>query len=313
MENELFERIEGRRTEDLISKDQILRPSNNDGIVIPTDEEIPSPITRITTEDRAVRLVSDKLALPTTELLSCLRISLTVCDAVLMDMSGYRKYLGPPKSVSSNVIDALTNIRKRIVMYDKAEDSLMKDPSLPPTYSEHPAVVELFLYVHPIRQAATSAEKLLVKVMEMQQRHPRWRIYLPSYPFAKSLQRTNSQVRHDRGGLTAGFFFRSQEQLARIMKGMANVYKPLPRQPGDQSDKHTTSERNNTIGRYVEEADQAINPNSRATRKKRLRYKLWMVLHRLQGFETRFALKVAVVTGLLSIPAVCSFARPLSS
>jgi hypothetical protein len=34
-----------------------------------------------------------------------------------------------------------------------------------------------------------------------------------------------------------------------------------------------------------------------------LRYQLWAMLHRLQGFETRFALKVAIVTSLLSVPA----------
>ena len=34
-----------------------------------------------------------------------------------------------------------------------------------------------------------------------------------------------------------------------------------------------------------------------------LRYRIWTVFHRLQGFETRFALKVTLVTTLLSIPA----------
>jgi hypothetical protein len=142
--------------------------------------------------------------------------------------------------------------------------------------------------------------------MEMQQRHPSWRIYPPLYPFAKSLQRTNAQVRHDRGGLTAGFYFRSQAQLARTMKGMVNIYKPLPRQASNHSainDPEFNVERTDTIGKYDEEEEEATNPSFKATREKRLRYRLWMILHRLQGFETRFALKVAIVTGLLSIPA----------
>ena len=33
------------------------------------------------------------------------------------------------------------------------------------------------------------------------------------------------------------------------------------------------------------------------------RYKLWAVLHRLQGFESRYALKVTLVTTLIAIPA----------
>lgn len=304
MEIDPFEEIERRRNEELETCESHIQGGSGDGdVIIPIHTTWGPPLSRTATEDRAVRLVSGKLAKPTTALLVCLRTSLASCDAVLMDMSGYRKYLGPPDAISSNLLDALTKIRKTMIKYDEAENSLMEDPSLPPTYSDHPAVVELFLFVHPIRQAATSAERLLVKVMEMQQRHAGWRIYPPLYPFIKSLQRTNAQVRHDRGGLTAGFYFRSQAQLARTMKGMANVYKPLPRQTSNRPDTDVKAERTDTIGKYDEEEEEAIGPKSKVTRKKRFRYRLWMVLHRLQGFETRFALKVAVVTGLLSIPA----------
>jgi hypothetical protein len=147
-----------------------------------------------------------------------MKSSLSSCDAVLLGMSGYRKYLGPPASVSTDVVGALTQLRKTMIKYDEEEESLMENPDLPPTYSNHPEVVELFLFVHPIRQAATPVEALLVKVMEMQQRRQGWRLYLPSYPLAKALQRTNAQVRHDRGGVTAGYYFHSQSQLARTSK-----------------------------------------------------------------------------------------------
>ncbi len=40
-----------------------------------------------------------------------------------------------------------------------------------------------------------------------------------------------------------------------------------------------------------------------STSKIQFRHKLWDVLHRLQGFETKFGLKTAVVTSLLAIPA----------
>jgi hypothetical protein len=155
--------------------------------------------------------------------------------------------------------------------------------------------------VHPIRQAARTVEALLVKVMEMQQKHRGWRLYLPSYPWKKAMQRTNAQVRHDRGGLTAGFYFQSQSQLARTMKGMANVYKPLPRQCAYGHEKEEEEEeqpvrRTDTIGKYEEEREAAA-------KQRRFRYRLWQVLHRLQGYETRFALKVAITTSLLSIPA----------
>jgi hypothetical protein len=280
-------------------------PVADGDVVIDVEKKKRPSIFRTGSEERVVKLVADKLSDPTSKLLSCMRSSLASCDAVLMDISGYRKFLGPPESVSSDILRSLTKIRKAIIRYDQEEEFLMDNPALPPTYSDHPDVVELFLFVHPIRQAASSTEALLVKVMEMQQRHRGCRIYLPSYPFAKALNRTNSQVRHDRGGVTAGFYFRSQTQLAKTMKGMANVYKPLPRQigPHEKDDPKDEVTRTDTIGKYEEEEDVAMSSGSKASKQKRFRYRLWIVLHRLQGFETRFALKVAITTSLLSIPA----------
>jgi hypothetical protein len=40
-----------------------------------------------------------------------------------------------------------------------------------------------------------------------------------------------------------------------------------------------------------------------STKKVRLRYEIWGILHRLQGFETKFGLKTAAVTSLLAVPA----------
>jgi hypothetical protein len=193
-------------------------PKSEHAIIdIDTSEKRPF-LQRHDSQERAVKLIASKLAQPTSKLLSSMKSSLSSCDAVLLGMSGYRKYLGPPASVSTDVVGALTQLRKTMIKYDEEEESLMENPDLPPTYSNHPEVVELFLFVHPIRQAATPVEALLVKVMEMQQRRQGWRLYLPSYPLAKALQRTNAQVRHDRGGVTAGYYFHSQSQLARTSK-----------------------------------------------------------------------------------------------
>ncbi|KAE8440896.1 hypothetical protein EG329_006342 [Mollisiaceae sp. DMI_Dod_QoI] len=290
------------------AKGRNTRVDGADEVIIDIDNSRKRPsISRTDTEERAVKLIASRLAEPTSKLLSCMRSALERCDAVLLEMSGHRKYLGPPEEESTDILGALTKIRKAMIRYDEKEELLMQSPNLPPSYSDHPEVVELFLFVHPIRLGATTVEALLVKVNEMQQRRPGWRLYFPSYPFAKALQRTNSQVRHDRGGVTAGYYFRSQTQLARTMRGMANIYKPLPRHQDPHAKENDDSigilARSDTIGKYEEEEDIAMDRNSQATRKQRLRYKLWVVLHRLQGFETRFALKVAITTSLLSVPA----------
>jgi hypothetical protein len=247
------------------------------------------------TDELAIKLITDRMAEPTRTLLSCMRAGLSSCDAVLLEQSGYRKYLGPPNSVSSDIIESLTRIRKAMMKFDEEDDALMDNPQLPPTYSDHPEVVKLFLFMHPVRQAAGSAEALLVKVNEMQQRHRGWRIYLPSYPFIKGLGRTNAQVRHDRGGVTAGYFFRSQKQLDRMMHDMQqSTYQPTPRYKDDVNRKEPKEE--------DKETDDVVMDRE-ISGKKSFRYKLWVALHRLQGFETRFALKVIIVTSLLSVPA----------
>ncbi|KAG9248718.1 hypothetical protein BJ878DRAFT_486951 [Calycina marina] len=278
-------------------------------VAIDIDRQRRPTMLRTPSVEKIIRHVADRLAEPTSDLLACMRSSLTACDAVLMTMSGYRQYLGPDSSVSSDVLGALTKIRKIMIVYDVEEENLLENSQLPAAYSSHPDIVELFLFVHPIRQAATSVERLLIKVMEMQQRRPGWKLYFPSYPLAKASQRTNAQVRHDRGGVTAGFYFRSQTQLARTMRGMANIYKPLPRHAISSDDAEEEQEmngvdRSDTMGKYEEEEDEAMNSKSSQTsRKKRLRHRLWVVVHRLQGFEARFALKVVLVTALLSVPA----------
>jgi len=87
------------------------------------------------------------------------------------------------------------------------------------------------------------------------------------------------------------------------MKGMANVYKPLPRDTKGKGDPKQEVERTDTIGKYEEEEDVAMDRKSHASKLQKFRYRLWAILHRLQGFEMRFAFKVAIVTSLLSVPA----------
>lgn len=252
-------------------------------------------LERIPTEERAIGVIVDSMSNPTEELLSSMREALSRCDAVLLDMSGYRKYLGPPEEVSSDIVGILTRLRKAKIEFDVADDALMESNQLPATYSDHPEVVKLFLFMNPVRQAADTIEALLMKVEAMKQRNRGWRVYFPSYPLSKGLRRTNAQVRHDRGGITAGFFFHSQNQLNKLLHDLQkSTYQPLRRQK-------------DLLGRkpheeYKEEEEDIVMDRE-TVGKKSYRHQLWRVLHRLQGFETRFALKVSIVTVLLAVPA----------
>lgn len=156
-------------------------------------------------EEELMRFVADNLVEPTEHLFAGMRTTLRSCDAVLMDMCGHRQYLGPPLDTSDDVAGFLVKLRRRIITFVTAQDSVLASDKLPPAYADYPEVVKLFAYCRPVHQAAAAVEALAVKVNQMQQRKPeRSKFHPPTYPFWKSLHRTNAQVRHDRGGLTAG-------------------------------------------------------------------------------------------------------------
>ncbi|KAI1410469.1 hypothetical protein F5Y13DRAFT_181393 [Hypoxylon sp. FL1857] len=248
-------------------------------------------------EKRLVKFVASNLADPTEELLLSMKSALSSCDAVLMEMCGHRQYLGPPKDVSSDLPGALVKLRRRIIAFSNCQDNVLASDTLPLSYAESPAVVKLFAYCRPVHQAATAIEALLVKVNEMQQRRPKYpKFHPPSYPFWKAMHRTNAQVRHDRGGVTAGSYFKSFSDIAVIIQKIkSRDFQPLPRDDDESTNEgHDTSYATMTADEL--EDDYSIKTNH-------VRHEIWAFLHRLQGFETRFGLKTAMITSLLSIPA----------
>jgi hypothetical protein len=54
------------------------------------------------------------------------------------------------------------------------------------------------------------------------------------------------------------------------------------------------------------EADIDGDPKSK---RGNLGYKIWRILHRLQGFESKYAFKVVLLTALLSIPGYLTNTR----
>ena len=263
-----------------------------------TTEEASSVHQAVSAE--AVRLVCDVFAEPTRNLIDSMREAIDSADAALMDLSGYRKHLGPRSTVSASSPAILDRLKASMAEFDVADTSIIGHPKLPPTYADHPEVVELFLFIHPVRQAADKVENLINTVMRMTANSSCWKVHLPSYTFSKSLLRTNAQVRHDRGGVTAGFYFQSKKHLELTMQDLqSKAYVPLPRL-------HTAEGVPDTkppMGMYEGEKKAEPGKSSEGPQNLTFRYQLWSLLHRLQGFESRFALKVTAVTVLLSIPA----------
>ncbi|KAL8982255.1 MAG: hypothetical protein Q9177_005328 [Variospora cf. flavescens] len=245
-----------------------------------------------------LELIGGRLASPTRGLINAMAACIAICDAVIIDLGGQRRYIRPchhPQQLSQ----ALQQLSASIDSFDAADAALIADPTFPPMASTIPEAVALFLFVHPLRQAADKVHAFSEKVLEMQQSRPSWAFRLPSYPLRKQFIRTNRQVRHDRGGLTAGFYFRTKAQLDRTMEDLqSRPFVPISKKDvpgGDGIPVATTTEKQQTAA--------TPEPRLGQTDQTKFRYKVWEILHRMQGFESRFALKIVLVTTLLSVPA----------
>lgn len=256
------------------------------------------------TLDQVVVLIAHYLAEPTRSLLDAMLTAVKTCDATLMDVSGYRRYLGPPPHVSADALLACENITAAMEAFKAADEALLRDPKLPEAYSNHPEVVKLLLFVHPVQMTAERIGSLARKVAAMT--GSPLRLHILSYPFIKSLSRTNAQVRHDRGGLGAGFYFKSKSVLQRTMEDLqSRPYIPL---------RYPEQDIGANKGRKRDSDGVQADPNPKGMRglsadPRTLRYKIWKILHHLQGFESRFALKMVIATTTLATPAWLSASR----
>ena len=247
--------------------------------------------------ERSKQMICQILKEPTKNLIEEMLTSIVRTDQTILSIGGQRA----AEDESHLLPQALDSLRTAKEEFDSADAQLLAHPHLSSEYAKSLDVIQLFLFVHPVRQTADKVEALAAKVLEMQQAETKWRIRAPSYPFHKATMRTNAQVRHDRGGLTAGNYFRSKRQLDRTMAELqSRAYIPTARHAERGQASEDASEPPPVLGEYQKEQEYDHGKNSG---KAPFRYRAWEVLHRLQGFESRFAFKVALVTTLLSIPA----------
>ncbi|KAK9440752.1 Brefeldin A-sensitivity protein 4 [Metarhizium brunneum] len=272
------------------------RDSNN------VDEQSPPSSSNIrsvvqTASDDMIRNVVEPLRAPTKDLLDSLKEDLRVCDAVLMDLSGYRKYLGPSEVVSSDLAPVQIRTKIAIAAFDTVESTILHSNDTPVSSIHDANVVQLLVFARRARETIATVEALMDQVASMQ-RVPDWpHAYLPSYPIWKAIHRTNAQVRHDRGGVTAGYYQKTFVEIARLLDKIKSLdYKAISQIQHGQAQEEPQAEFN----RSMTNSDASIAPVSK---KRKLRYKIWTGLYRLQGFESRYAFKVCLVTSLLSVPS----------
>ncbi|MCJ1308124.1 hypothetical protein MMC25_001776 [Agyrium rufum] len=259
----------------------------------------------------SAHLVRESLGKPAHELRIAMREGVRRADAVLMDMSGHRKYIGPDPDVSSNLEQIMEDLTVAIKTFDTADQAITEHPDLPLRYSNDPDLVEIFLFVNPLRLAAGKVLDLLECVNDIKGKG--YRLNKPSYPLGRAFLRSNAQVRHDRGGLTAAVYFGTKTQLQETMKQLEKG-ELIPHDQEHEIDEHVKAETTRSIQTSVshdppKKTDENESIKTKGGQKiavhkaKTVRLKMWQALHRLQGFESRFAFKITLVTGLAAIPS----------
>ncbi|KAF3939479.1 hypothetical protein ABW19_dt0205772 [Dactylella cylindrospora] len=218
------------------------------------------------------------LAGPSREIINAMRESLEGSDVLLMQILKQRSLLRPEqRSLSIDctmLVERLVQARRRL---EEAQNIWLQVHPADCSY----AIIQIFLFASTLLQSSDQVLKLIQTTSSVAQkrRTADWRLWLPDYPISKSIYRSNPQVRHDRGGTTTAFYFRTMKDIAILMSKIAGKA-------------------------WVPDSDLKLRPSEQKQgEKKTLRYKIWEVLHELQGFEARFALKNTLTVCLLAIPA----------
>lgn len=237
------------------------------------------------------RKVAQVLVDPTKEVISCMSEGIRRCHAVLMDLTGWRKHFGPPADISSDIASVQLRMETALEAFDTAEMLLLRSEDRPETYAEHGQAVELFVFARHVRETAATIVNLMAKVHDMSTHSNRKRVNLPTYPPEKAMYRTNAQVRHDRGGITAGMYRATFAEIGKLIKLTSTSEKRQPRENYEAVTEPDDSK--------MTEPSITGQP---ASDQDKLGYRIWITLRRLQGFESRYALKVAILTTLLALP-----------
>jgi hypothetical protein len=240
------------------------------------------------------RKVARALSGPTREVIDCMSEGVKTCHAALMDLTGWRKHFGPSADVSSDIVPVQLRMRNSLEVFDTAEDHLLRSNDRPETYADHGQAVEFLVFARHVRETAGTIVNLMTIVQDMHTNSNRIRVNLPVYPFGKALYRTNAQVRHDRGGVTAGMYRATFAEIAKLIEMTRSTEKHHPRENYEA----VTEPEDCTVV-------ESIIHGGPASHKDRLGYRVWKLMRRCQGFETKYALKVVILLSALALP--CCF------
>lgn len=227
----------------------------------------------------------------------CMKDSLEISDAVLLEIAGSQAYLLSNCEASINFSVIQVRLTEFLSKFDASEASIISQGTI-----HNSDKVAAFVFSRHVRQAAATVRILLKHIELMRASSNQLSLHLPSYSFAKSVHRTNAQIRHDRGGVVAGSYQATFREIDRAFSQMS-VQHDMSENFAAKSN-FTDPETSFSHVSGLNPTSQHPNSNKNNYNKSpTIRRKIWQILYRLQGYESKYALKACIVTLLLSVPS----------
>lgn len=151
-------------------------------------------------------------------------------------------------------------------------------------------VVDLLLFIHYLTESCHSLLDVLKEFETLAIHRRSWKFSFPQYPLSRFLKTNNRQTTHDRGGQSAFFFFHTMNDVKKAFHQL-----PVVNRDASADDKSDRLKKESGI----------LNGASLNS----IGHTIWLVLHRLQQHETRFALRISITILLLSLPAFIQSSR----
>lgn len=215
---------------------------------------------------------------------------LSIMDSLCLAGDFIKNIRHPPDGISIKFQTVMADLQLRMNHLDAQYTKLIVEQQ-ELQISRRAAINALF--VQRLSHCGHAVFNLLRHLHGMSLETPHWRLSLPRYPWKRALTWSNTQSLHDRGGKTAGHYFRVKAEVEEIFHRTFNM----------NTSRHVNREglgsnRQQMCVNAVDHSDFDAKHGDIAS----VRYKLWRILHRLQRFESKFAVKTTIAVTLLSLP-----------
>lgn len=263
-----------------LSSAEVIRLRNKITTGISRIRAIPNPgtlfLSDVPCENEAMLSLFSSFSGPAERVISELSNNLLVCCKFLT----YLKQGGETQTI----VDLRVELKDSIGKLESAIETIADEYKLLAESKqnifksiEDHEVLSIMLYMHYLYEASKHIHQVCLEVGELADQKRRWKLSLPSYPLNRALKRTTARITHDRGGESAAYYFQSKRDVEESFR---ESYKLAENNPPWATERHHT-----------------------LTDPRGVRYSLWTLVHRMQKYETRFALKASIAIVLVCIPA----------